>query len=202
MPLVLFNLAPEIRMGKALLETFSGERLPSRKKQRDACQSPWFWGLAGGWESPQQEFCAWTVIWGASPPVTLGLASKLNYIHISRAQFIESYGGNHWLPLKTWLGGWPPATKWSLKIKYLFLNPRRQYLSIKVRNKWLFFPSGNSWIVSHWNMTVPLSHTACRNQFRWRRRNAPCRGLVGCLGSESSLQGLTSINLVVCYSGI
>lgn len=41
----------------------------------------------------------------------LGLAFKLNYAHISPAQFIESYGANYTPTLKTWLGRQLPATK-------------------------------------------------------------------------------------------
>ena len=55
-------------------------------------------------------------------------------------EFIESYDVNHKQTLKTWLGWRLQATKWSLKIKYLFQNPRSQSLRIKVKSKWSILP--------------------------------------------------------------
>lgn len=84
----------------------TGKAVVKKEADRGLCSAPDSESLNEGVEMPtaiSRTGCVEAVIRGARPAGRLGLAFKLNYAHISLAEFIESYGGNHKQTLKTWL---------------------------------------------------------------------------------------------------
>lgn len=148
--LIFLSLAVEISI---MGENFPGTTsLPSGRKQSNDLR---FWVTDyGGRNLDSNKQNLVHTLWFEEQVLQWSWGWLLNLImHMFLQQeFIESYGVNHKQTLKTWLGWRLQATKWSLKIKYLFQNPRSQSLRIKVKSKWSILPQ--QWLINllpDWN---------------------------------------------------